>query len=593
MTVSNDSKTAISTKQTIFSHLFYEGRFAVPWHQRRYDWTKEHVRELLQDIDEAIKEKRRCYFLGAIILIEKGTKVWEVNDGQQRMVTLSLICACLSRLFHETNEQIHENHALRVLFDLDVNSTARLPDADELEPRLTPPRDDRTRYNLMIRGSSIGTNGKLTDAWQEIDQFVSGMGIEQSKRFMDFLLNKIEVACLHIPDDIDPNSVFETINCRGKRLEDLDLIHNYLYSFFNASEEQSRRDTVHDNLETVRTQLRTDTRASEYARCYFQCEYGFLPKQSFYRKTRDMIRATVDPKNPADYVYGLVSRFSMKERVAVFETIANPSSTNTFTENFQKHSNSNKKKRNLSIFLQELKAYKVAQPIVFALLNRYVIEPDAVRKRRLSKRVHADLNRITSFILRTALVAPKFEPSQFESEFSNLAKRIMSANDLYDVDVMRFLEEFDVTYGIINDDKFIEKMKVVEIRNVRDRRAKRFLLSVNHSMQSDGRLINEQHCSVEHIIPRSGNHWSGWNNFREHNPEDWIHRVGNLTLLGIEDYRPSQGDNMSFSRKKEIFGRSALTLTRELKHEENWSPDTIAARQAELANLAATKVWTF
>ena len=120
--------------------------------------------------------------------------------AQQRMVTLSLICACLSRLFHETNEQIYENHALRILFNLDVNSTARLPNADELEPRLTPPRDDRTRYNLMIRGSSIGTNGKLTDAWQEIDQFVSGtQGIEQSKRFMDFLLNKIEVACLTYP----------------------------------------------------------------------------------------------------------------------------------------------------------------------------------------------------------------------------------------------------------------------------------------------------------------------------------------------------------------------------------------------------------
>ncbi|MDE0011485.1 MAG: DUF262 domain-containing HNH endonuclease family protein [Candidatus Poribacteria bacterium] len=592
MTVSNDKNTAISTKQIIFSHLFYEGRFAVPWHQRHYDWTKEHVRELLQDIDEAIKEKRRCYFLGAIILIEKGTKFWEINDGQQRMVTLSLICACLSRLFYETNQQIYENHALRVLFDLDVNSTARLPDADELEPRLTPPRDDRTRYNLMIRGSSIGTNGKLTDAWQEIDQFVSGMGIEQSKRFMDFLLNKIEVACLHIPDDIDPNSVFETINCRGKRLEDLDLIRNYLYSYFNAPEEKPRRDTVHDNLENVRVQLRSDTKAGEYARCYFQCEYGFLPKQSFYRKTREMIRSTTDPQHPSDYVYDLVSKFSLKERVALFETIANPSTTNAFAENFQKHSNSNKKKRNLSIFLQELKAYKVAQPIVFALLNRYVMEPDSVKKRRLAKRVHADLNRITSFILRTALVVPKFEPSQFESEFSNLAKRIMSANNLYDVDIMCFLEEFDVTYGIINDDKFIEKMKVVEIRNVRDRRAKRFLLSINHSMQSDGRLINEQHCSLEHIIPRSEYHWSGWNNFEEHNPEDWIYRIGNLTLLGIEDNRPSQGDNISFSRKKEIFERSAIKLTRELDYED-WSPHAITSRQEKLAKLAAKTVWTF
>ncbi len=592
MTVSNDNNTVISTKQMVFSHLFYEGRFAVPWHQRRYDWTKEHVRELLQDIDEAIKEKRKCYFLGAIILIEKGTKDWQINDGQQRMVTISLICACLSRLFYETNEQIYENNALRVLFDLDVNSTARLPDTDEHEPRLTPPRDDRTRYNLMIRGSSIGTNGKLTDAWLEIEQFVSGMGIEQSKRFMDFLLTKIEVACLHIPDEVDPNSVFETINCRGKQLEDLDLIRNYLYSYFNASEEKSRRDTVHDNLENVRTQLRTDIRAGEYARCYFQCKYGFLPKQSFYRKTREMIRSTTNPQNPADSIYDLVSEFSLKDRVELFNTIANPSATNTFVENFEKHSNSNRKKRNLSVFLQELKAYKVAQPMVFALLSRYVMESDAVKKRRLAKRVHADLNRITSFILRTAFVAPKFEPSHFESEFSNLAKRIMSAKDVYDVDVMSSLREFDGTYGVIDDDKFIEKMKVTEIRNTRDRRAKRFLLSVNHSLQSDGRLINEQHCSVEHILPKSEEHWSSWNNFDEYNLEDWVHRIGNLTLLGQEDNKPGKSDNGSFARKKEIFGRSAIKLTRELGYDD-WSPEAIASRQKELAKLAAKGVWTF
>ncbi len=420
MTASSSTKTVINTKQIVFSHLFHTGRFAVPWHQRRYDWKKEHVLELLYDIDEAIKENRKCYFLGAIILVQKDTKVWEINDGQQRMVTVSLICACLSRLFHEANEQLYENHALRVLFDLDVNSTARLPDADELEPRLTPPRDDKTRYSLMIRGNSIGTNGKLTDAWQIIDHFVSGMGIENSMRFMSFLLNKIEVACLYIPDDVDPNSVYETINCRGKQLEDLDLIRNYLYSHFNAEEEQSRRDTVHDNLENIRAQLRTDTKASEYARCYFQCKYGFLPKNSFYRKTRDTIRSR-DDKKPADYVYDLVTEFTLRDRVELFKAIANPSTTDSFAESFQKHSNSNGKKRNLSVFLWELKTYKVAQPMVFALLSRYVMELDAVKKRRLAKHVHANLKCITSFIMRTAFITPKFEPSHFESEFSDLA----------------------------------------------------------------------------------------------------------------------------------------------------------------------------
>ena len=574
----------------IFSHLFHTGKFEVPWHQRRYDWKKEHVSDLLQDIDEAIKEQRKCYFLGAIMLVRKNTKIWEINDGQQRMVTFSLICARLSRSFHAANEPLYENLALRVLFDLDVNSTRRLSDADELNPRLTPPRDDKNRYNLMIREENIGTNGKLTDAWQMIDQFFAGIGIDQSKRFMDFLLNRIEVACLYIPDDIDPNSVFETLNCRGKPLEDWDLIRNYLYSYFNATEEKSRRDTVHDNLENIRSQVRTDARAAEYARCYFQCRYGFLPQKSFYRKTRDTIHSMIDPPNSAHYIYDLVTDFARLDRVELFNAIVNPSTTDSLAENFQKHSNSNEQNRNLSVFLQELKTYKVAQPMVFALLSRYVMEPEAVKKKRLAKRIHSDLKRITSFVMRTAFVSPKFEPSHFESEFSNLAKKIMTAKQLYDIGIMSFLKEFDDTYGIVDDNTFIEKMKVVEIRDAR--RIKRFLLGVNHFMQSDSSLINENHCSVEHILPKSEKHWPGWKNFAGQKPETWIHRIGNLTLLGREDNKPGKANNASFSRKKEIFERSAIKLTREFAHKD-WSPDAIATRQEELARIAAKEVWSF
>lgn len=589
------NKTAIEAKSMIFSHLFHTGRFRVPWHQRRYDWKKEHVIELLRDIDEAIRENRRCYFLGAIMLVQKERRFWEINDGQQRMVTVSLICACLSRLFHAENEQIHENLALRVLFDLDVNSTARLSDADELDPRLTPPRNDKTRYNLMIRGKTIGTNGKLTAAWQLIEQFVSGMGLEKSKRFMDFLLNKIEVACLYIPDDVDPNSVYETINHRGKHLDDLDLIRNYLYSYFNAAEERSRRDTVHDNLENVRTQLRNDARAADYVRCFFQCKFGFLPKDSFYRSAREKIRSVTEQlpvvhNKPADYIYHFVDEFALKERVELFGVIANQGAADSFVEGFQVNSATNGNKRNLFAFLRELQAYKVVQPMVFALLNWYVAETDARKKKSLAKRVHKNLKCLTSFVMRTAFVAPKFEPSHYESELSHLARKIMSTGVPDSVEVMSFLRECDSTYGIINDEKFIDKMKFVEMRS--DKKAKRFLLSVNRFVQSDGNVISEKWCSVEHILPKSDMHWSGWKSFSGQNTSDWIHRIGNLTLLGQEDNRPGQKDNYNFLKKKNNFEQSAVAITRALHDQEDWSPKTINARQEKLARLAV-KVWAF
>ena len=44
------SSPVIDAKSTIFSKLFYTRKFEVPWYQRRYDWEKEQVEELLYDI---------------------------------------------------------------------------------------------------------------------------------------------------------------------------------------------------------------------------------------------------------------------------------------------------------------------------------------------------------------------------------------------------------------------------------------------------------------------------------------------------------------------------------------------------------------
>lgn len=584
----------IGSKPMVFSNLFYTGRFVVPWHQRRYDWEGEHISDLLRDIDEAIAEDRKCYFLGAIMLVKKEDRLWEINDGQQRMVTFSLICAYLCRRFNNEEEKssIHEALALRIPFDLDENSTENLSNADKLKPRLTPPRDDQSRYNLMIRGKNVGANGKLTEAWKEIGTFVTGMDIGKAKIFFEFLIKKVEVACLFIPVDIDPNSVYETINCRGKQLEALDLIRNYLYSHFNSSKEQNRRDTVHNDLENVRTQLRDDKRAADYARCYFQCRYGFLPKDRFYRGVRWHISSNTSKFSHQDksatYVYDLVSEFAKQERVELFRAISNPKIATGFIDQFLKDSSEATSKRNLRVFLQELQTYKIAQPILFALLVHYRGTDSAPEKKKLAKFIHRTIRNLNSFIMRTAFVSPKFESSHFESEFSDLARKITSVDTVYSINIMDHLRGYDGTYNIIDDSKFVAGIAEMEMRD--SRKAKRFLIGLNSYRQTDGEVINENKSTVEHILPTAVQHSSGWGNFQD--TSEWIYRIGNLTLLGENDNKPGKEFNKDFSTKKNIFKKSVFTLTRELDKYSDWSPAKINKRQKEMADLAA-KVWTF
>ena len=590
--------TVIESRSVTFFRLFCEGRFRVPWHQRRYDWKPDHVQELLRDLDEAFSADRQCYFLGMVIFVESAESAprqWHINDGQQRMVTLSLICACLRRLFTDHSDSLSEHRALRILFDVDESSTDVLENIDRQSSRIIPPSDDKIVYNQMIRGRSIGANGKLTLAWRQIEAFVLGMGIGKAQQFFSFLCQKLELACLYIPDSVDPNSVYETINCRGKRLDDLDLIRNHLYSYFNADDDEERRRAVNRNLdEKIYEHLRDNARFTDYARCYFQSRHGFLKKSTFYRETRDHIRSGAERhertgKTRSDYVFSLIDDLSRREQIELFRTVAEPNRKDSFVEEFTRSSGQAAAKRNAFTFLKELQTYKVAQPLLFALLMRYVNETEAAHRRNLAKWIHVRLKHITSFVMRTAFVAPKFEPSHFESEFSNLAQRVMSSRNLRDVDVDGCLRGCD-DHGIISDKKFKAKMCQIEMRDAK--KIKRFLFGVNCHVQTDSDLVRESRCTIEHVLPKAQHHWANWHGFQNENPDEWIHRIGNLTLLGRQDNKPSDADNQDFAAKKSICSRSAISITRDIGTCDGWSPREIEKRQKQLAGHAA-RVWSF
>ena len=222
------------------------------------------------------------------MLVETASQCWEINDGQQRMVTISLICAALCRRFPRGSQR--EGHALRILFDREANSTWTLDDAEHHYPRISPPQNDEMRYYQIIRGNTIGTNGMLTVAWTEIETFFSPMSFEKWEQYFDFLMEKLEVTCLLVPPRIDPNAVYETINCRGKPLDDIDRIRNYLYSHFNVAGDSQRKISLHKNLEMVRIVIPSTKKSAEYMRCHLQCRFGFLRKDRFYRDVREAIR---------------------------------------------------------------------------------------------------------------------------------------------------------------------------------------------------------------------------------------------------------------------------------------------------------------
>ena len=331
--------TQVTSEVLLVHQLFKKGRFAVPWHQRYYDWSTEQVRELLVDLSEALDENRSGYFLGSIMLVE-ADGVWEINDGQQRLITLSLLIASLCRRFAARRQfdAAHELLALRLLFDRADTAVTNLDETARDTSRICPPRQDRSRFTQIIRGHDIGTNGKMTSAWNEIEIFVTALNQRATREFFEFLTNKVEMGVLYVPRTEDANAVFEALNGRGKQLDDVDLIRNHLYSYFTDPADTERRATVHNNLESVIGNSRSAQRSQDYFRCYFQCRYGYLQKKRFYRETRDKIRSRKGRRNGGEYVYRLVNDLADRKFVELFRTITATNPSNELLSSFMKAS---------------------------------------------------------------------------------------------------------------------------------------------------------------------------------------------------------------------------------------------------------------
>ena len=575
--------------------LFTMGRFEVPWHQRYYDWEEEQVGELLADLRDALDEKRESYFLGSIMLVGDGSP-WEVNDGQQRLITLSLLVAAFCRHFARQRESefLREQLALRVLFDCKENEKVNFDDTSREVLRLIPPLHDRIRFAHLIRGHDVGTNGKLTAAWNLIAPFVGTMASPAQCAFFDFLIERVEISVLYVPRIADTNAVFEALNGRGKTLEDLDLIRNHLYSYFADSDDKKRRTIIHQNLETTLSALsmtRNSKQAREYFRCFFQCEYGFLQEQRFYRTTRTSIRTAAGQAGGA-YVYRVVDDLANPASVELFRSISASTPNRDLIEAFCRASETSNDLRNLAVFLAELRSFKVVKPLLFSLLRLFAKGSVRGERQALAKAVHKCISDLTSFVMREALCQGKFEPSKFEAAFANCAQEIAQVRVVEDLDIMDRLRECDRSQ-VTEDERFVSKLASVQMKDTRGR-AKRLLFSVNSAKQSDGSTLDYVGCTVEPVLPAMGEHWEGWSGFQDvgRDLRDWVNRIGNFVLLESGGDYHSATFNAEFGSKRPILEQSRYLITRAVAGSDDWTPDEIEQRSWKLAGEAAS-VWAF
>ena len=127
---------AISASEEPLGRVFTSDyRLSIPSFQRAYSWRPGNVLQLLDDIRSASQTPNTPYFLGSLILVHDKGNAYEVLDGQQRLVSLTIIIAAMRELEVRPPAPAPAPAAAPAAAADDVAEPADAPAADPATPR--------------------------------------------------------------------------------------------------------------------------------------------------------------------------------------------------------------------------------------------------------------------------------------------------------------------------------------------------------------------------------------------------------------------------------------------------------------------------
>ena len=230
--------------------------YNVPVYQRPYSWDKEHIDILLNDIIEAYKSesKNEGYYTGNIIVFDKNDKInglitkYDIIDGQQRITSFTLILLALytkslSIGVSETDKTLSNiKEALWKYFNRSYHKEHKAVSLNSIEKKVFSDLYDHCfdQPNTIL---SFCDNYKCSSSFEErviinfrriydtIQNKISADDQGKILDFADYILQYVQFIVIEANCNANKVfSMFESINSKGKRLEEIDLIKTYIFS---------------------------------------------------------------------------------------------------------------------------------------------------------------------------------------------------------------------------------------------------------------------------------------------------------------------------------------------------------------------------
>lgn len=228
------STELVSVKELLSNTKIGQNAFRIPDYQRGYAWEQQFV-DLWKDILRVYNNNdlSKKHYTGMLSLEEmnekskedeclSGCNAFYVVDGQQRLTSLIIIIKSLLEYIKSENNEDLESDLLS--FDSTYRFDYSIDRDDEAKTFFT------NRIYLNVKNGNFADMylKNISNAKDYIDDYLIKFDVYEAKQILDIVLNRLVFNIYFVVENFDVRVTFETMNNRGKKLSNLELLKNRL-----------------------------------------------------------------------------------------------------------------------------------------------------------------------------------------------------------------------------------------------------------------------------------------------------------------------------------------------------------------------------
>ncbi len=559
-------------------------RFVIPSFQRAYTWQTENIAQLVTDLQDACHNPSTPYFLGSLILVRDGQTKYQVIDGQQRLISLSIIISVLREL--EDDPELIES-----LNDLIVEPGDKLRGI-KAEPRLKLRERDTNFFRMYVqegdleglfdlRDNDIESHAQRNIAinTRQVFDELAKMPTQDRRAFASYLVNEVTLVIVTTDDLTGAHRIFDVMNMRGVPLTASDVFKARTIAEISPV----ARNTYASRWDDIMDPLGDDAQTLEafFSDIHLIISHKAVCTQLLEEFRKDVLKPYVKKQNVISFIDDLLAPYANAWRIIGHPTDANlPDDIIGQLVALNDYQTTDWKPVAMWALVNSIRNLGSANAQVFSTPGNIGNETTNAHDERLQ--LH-DIDRLHDVLAALERVTGVDSLNRQ----SPLARRTRAASAIRDLNKCHTLQQIR-GFLITDEDR---RSALAHLRGeLQTSPAMKKLLLIRANEQKAGyRITRPRSLKALPIMPEQVSAKSDFAVWPESVRDHWANRIGNLVLSQANETQVAPLATYAQRRDRMLLSASSrrFPLTAELANIAECTPQTLQYRQDEMVRLIA------